>query len=170
MEYDKSGIKHFYFMSLKANEYIDATKRGNVSRFMNHSCNPNCQLLKWVVGSTHRVGMFVTSDVAQGTELTFDYKFERYGFFVSDLVQKHSRVTAVKMVAPASLAATKNNLKCLLIKCPTMKTWPVTLTKKWTIQNQNLSAISKMVSKQSLMYKICASHSCIQPQTPKECW
>ncbi|KAI8907381.1 putative huntingtin interacting protein [Gorgonomyces haynaldii] len=79
IEYAKNRAKHFYFMSLKPNEYIDASKRGNISRFMNHSCNPNCALQKWVVGAQVRVGMFAIKDIEKGEELTFDYKFERYG-------------------------------------------------------------------------------------------
>jgi hypothetical protein len=66
-------------MSLKANEQIDASKKGNVSRFINHSCNPNCVLEKWVVGNQMRVGIFAKTDIEEGDELTFDYKFERYG-------------------------------------------------------------------------------------------
>ena len=46
---------------------------------MNHSCNPNCQLQKWVVGSQMRIGIYTLKDVPKGAELTFDYKFERYG-------------------------------------------------------------------------------------------
>ena len=46
---------------------------------MNHSCAPNCALQKWVVGASVRVGMFTLKDIPVGTELTFDYKFERYG-------------------------------------------------------------------------------------------
>ncbi|KNC98643.1 uncharacterized protein SPPG_06324 [Spizellomyces punctatus DAOM BR117] len=78
-EYDKQGRKHFYFMSLKANEFIDASKKGNMSRFMNHSCSPNCALHKWVVGSNWRIGIFALRDLDVGEELSFDYKFERYG-------------------------------------------------------------------------------------------
>ncbi|KAI8823659.1 uncharacterized protein EV422DRAFT_521890 [Fimicolochytrium jonesii] len=78
-EYDKEGVKHFYFMSLKANEFIDAGRKGNVSRFMNHSCDPNCALHKWIVGERWRIGMFTLKDIAVGEEFTFDYKFKRYG-------------------------------------------------------------------------------------------
>lgn len=79
-EYSAKRHKHFYFMSLKPSEFIDASKKGNVSRFMNHSCAPNCVLQKWIVGSMVRVGIFASSDIQPGTELTFDYKFERYGY------------------------------------------------------------------------------------------
>ncbi|KAI8897688.1 hypothetical protein BC833DRAFT_592737 [Globomyces pollinis-pini] len=78
-EYSKKKAQHFYFMSLKSQEYIDASKKGNISRFMNHSCLPNCELQKWVVGPHMRIGIFAKIDIPAGTELTFDYKFERYG-------------------------------------------------------------------------------------------
>ena len=49
---------------------------------MNHSCNPNCVLQKWVVGNRMRMGIFALKDIPAGTELTFDYNFEVYGYFV----------------------------------------------------------------------------------------
>ncbi|KAK3110762.1 histone methyltransferase set2 [Teratosphaeriaceae sp. CCFEE 6253] len=36
-QYDEQGIKHFYFMSLTKGEFVDATKRGNLGHFCNHS-------------------------------------------------------------------------------------------------------------------------------------
>ncbi|KAJ3215406.1 histone methyltransferase set2 [Dinochytrium kinnereticum] len=61
------------------NRVIDAGRRGNIARFMNHSCNPNCEVQKWVVGSELRMGIFTLRDIKENEELTFDYKFERYG-------------------------------------------------------------------------------------------
>ena len=78
-EYSERNIPHFYFMSLKSNEYIDALKKGNISRYMNHSCNPNCELHKWVVQNHWRIGLFAKREIKEGEELTFDYKFENYG-------------------------------------------------------------------------------------------
>jgi SET domain-containing protein len=95
-EYSKKNHKHFYFMSLQGDEVmtliilienelildkvIDATERGNIGRFMNHSCNPNCILQKWIVGEEMRIGIFTIRPVSAQEELTFDYKFERYGY------------------------------------------------------------------------------------------
>uniref|UniRef100_A0A8C7IR29 SET domain containing 2, histone lysine methyltransferase n=1 Tax=Oncorhynchus kisutch TaxID=8019 RepID=A0A8C7IR29_ONCKI len=70
---------HYYFMALKNNEIIDATLKGNCSRFMNHSCEPNCETQKWTVNGQLRVGFFTSKTVTAGTELTFDYQFQRYG-------------------------------------------------------------------------------------------
>ncbi|OAD03654.1 hypothetical protein MUCCIDRAFT_38052, partial [Mucor lusitanicus CBS 277.49] len=78
-EYDAEGFKHYYFMTLKNDEIIDATKRGCLARFMNHSCNPNCVTQKWVIGKKMRIGIFTSRAITAGEELTFDYKFERYG-------------------------------------------------------------------------------------------
>lgn len=77
--YDQEGIKHFYFMSLNKSEFIDATKKGNLGRFCNHSCNPNCYVDKWVVGSKLRMGIFAERNIKAGEELVFNYNVDRYG-------------------------------------------------------------------------------------------
>jgi SET domain-containing protein len=38
---------HFYTLTLTGNECIDASRKGNVARFINHSCDPNCITQKW---------------------------------------------------------------------------------------------------------------------------
>jgi len=44
-------------------QYIDATKRGGIGRFLNHSCAPNCYVAKWTVGSHYRMGIFASRNV-----------------------------------------------------------------------------------------------------------
>ncbi|PTU17753.1 hypothetical protein P175DRAFT_0526290 [Aspergillus ochraceoroseus IBT 24754] len=78
-QYDEEGIKHFYFMSLSKGEFVDATKRGNLGRFCNHSCNPNCYVDKWVVGEKLRMGIFAERYIQAGEELVFNYNVDRYG-------------------------------------------------------------------------------------------
>lgn len=78
-EYARNKNIHYYFMALKNDEIIDATLKGNCSRFMNHSCDPNCETQKWTVNGQIRVGFFTTRFVPSGAELTFDYQFQRYG-------------------------------------------------------------------------------------------
>ncbi|EFO24832.1 hypothetical protein LOAG_03647 [Loa loa] len=70
---------HHYLMALKNGAVIDATAKGNVSRFINHSCDPNCESQKWTVDRQLRVGFFVIKPIALGEEIVFDYQLERYG-------------------------------------------------------------------------------------------
>uniref|UniRef100_S4REP2 Nuclear receptor binding SET domain protein 2 n=1 Tax=Petromyzon marinus TaxID=7757 RepID=S4REP2_PETMA len=58
---------------------IDAGPKGNFSRFMNHSCQPNCETQKWTVNGDTRVGLFAVSDIPCGTELTFNYNLDCLG-------------------------------------------------------------------------------------------
>ncbi|KAL9602575.1 MAG: hypothetical protein Q9219_001719 [cf. Caloplaca sp. 3 TL-2023] len=78
-QYDEEKIKHFYFMSLNKGEFVDATKKGNLGRFCNHSCNPNCYVDKWVVGDKLRMGIFAERPIRAGEELVFNYNVDRYG-------------------------------------------------------------------------------------------
>ena len=82
-EYDEEGIKHFYFMMIQQGEYIDATKKGGLGRFINHSCMPNCYVDKWVVGTKLRMGIFSDRNILAGEELTFDYNVDRYGYLTA---------------------------------------------------------------------------------------
>ena len=55
---------------------IDAT-RGTIARFVNHSCEPNCEMIKWTVGGEPRMALFAGSrGIMTGEELTYDYNFE----------------------------------------------------------------------------------------------
>eukprot|EP01127_Copromyxa_protea_P019225 TRINITY_DN6187_c0_g1_i1.p1 TRINITY_DN6187_c0_g1~~TRINITY_DN6187_c0_g1_i1.p1 ORF type:complete len:534 (-),score=99.74 TRINITY_DN6187_c0_g1_i1:8-1474(-) len=73
------GRRHFYFLSIDGQTGIDASQKGNLARFINHSCDPNCATQKWTVNGRTRVGIFALQDIPAGSELTFDYKFERIG-------------------------------------------------------------------------------------------
>lgn len=78
-EYNKQKVKHHYFMALRSDEIIDATVKGNMTRFINHSCEPNCETQKWTVNGDLRIGFFTIKDLEAGDEVTFDYQFQRYG-------------------------------------------------------------------------------------------
>ncbi|KYO23961.1 histone-lysine N-methyltransferase SETDB2 isoform C [Alligator mississippiensis] len=59
---------------------LDATKEGNVGRFLNHSCCPNL-FVQSVFVETHNknfpwVAFFTNRHVKSGTELTWDYGYE----------------------------------------------------------------------------------------------
>ncbi|KAJ2516885.1 hypothetical protein H4217_004307 [Coemansia sp. RSA 1939] len=75
--YQSEGIQHHYFMAVDNRNVIDATRKGCIARFINHSCNSNCMLDKWVIGGAVRLGIFTTRPIKRGEEITFDYRFER---------------------------------------------------------------------------------------------
>lgn len=43
------GVQNFYMCEIRKDFTIDATFKGNFSRFLNHGCDPNCMLEKWLV-------------------------------------------------------------------------------------------------------------------------
>ncbi|XP_012075214.1 histone-lysine N-methyltransferase ASHH1 isoform X2 [Jatropha curcas] len=77
--YENQGLKDAFIISLNSSESIDATRKGSLARFINHSCQPNCETRKWNVLGEIRVGIFAKQDISIGTELGYDYNFEWYG-------------------------------------------------------------------------------------------
>lgn len=77
--YAKNGHRHHYMMGLRNGAVIDATKYGNFSRFVNHSCDPNAETQKWIADKKLRIGFFAKKDIQVGDEIVFDYAFERFG-------------------------------------------------------------------------------------------
>ncbi|CAG7916902.1 unnamed protein product [Penicillium olsonii] len=93
--YLKSGIGSSYLFRIDENTVIDATKRGGIARFINHSCTPNCTAKIIKVDGSKRIVIYALRDIERGTskshyipaaqlltlgsdeELTYDYKFER---------------------------------------------------------------------------------------------
>lgn len=65
--------ENFYFLTIDNFRMIDAEPKGNLSRFMNHSCQPNCETQKWTVNGDTRIGLFALRDIESGEELTFNY-------------------------------------------------------------------------------------------------
>lgn len=79
IDYDARNLRHFYFMMLTKDAFIDATEKGSLARFCNHSCLPNAYVDKWVVGDKLRMGIFAKRTIQKGEEITFDYNVDRYG-------------------------------------------------------------------------------------------
>ncbi|XP_004496445.1 histone-lysine N-methyltransferase ASHH1 [Cicer arietinum] len=77
--YEIQGLKDAFIICLNASESIDATRKGSLARFINHSCQPNCETRKWNVLGEIRVGIFAREDIPIGTELAYDYNFEWFG-------------------------------------------------------------------------------------------
>lgn len=65
-------------MSFDQNMIIDATT-GSIARFVNHSCQPNCRMVKWIVSGQPRMALFAGDrDIMTGDELTYDYNFDPF--------------------------------------------------------------------------------------------
>lgn len=75
------GETNYYIMDTNDEWFLDAEFKGNNSRFINSSCEPNCESQKWVeqkTGITH-VGIFAIKDILPGTEITYNYR-QNFGF------------------------------------------------------------------------------------------
>lgn len=78
---ERRGESDYYMMEISSDHVLDASDKGNLSRFINSSCAPNCETQKWndaATGQTH-VGIFSLSDISAGTELLYNYCFEDFG-------------------------------------------------------------------------------------------
>ena len=73
--YDDAAMErhHTFLMTVNRRWVIDAAVGGNEARFINHSCEPNCQ----IVVSRGRVFIEALRDIDPGEELSYDYAYER---------------------------------------------------------------------------------------------
>ncbi|KAM9385510.1 histone-lysine N-methyltransferase ASH1L isoform 2-T2 [Pholidichthys leucotaenia] len=67
-----------YCLNLDSGMVIDSYRMGNEARFINHSCEPNCEMQKWSVNGVYRIGLFALKDIPSNTELTYDYNFHSF--------------------------------------------------------------------------------------------
>lgn len=71
-------IQCYYLMDFDQHMILDAT-RGSIARFINHSCEPNCKMIKWTVAGKPRMALFAGDrGIMTGEELTYDYNFNPY--------------------------------------------------------------------------------------------
>lgn len=73
------GETNFYLCEINRDMVIDATYKGNKSRYINHSCSPNTEMQKWRIDGETRIGIFATRDIRRGEHLTYDYQFVQFG-------------------------------------------------------------------------------------------
>lgn len=64
--YLKSGIGSSYLFRIDENTVIDATKRGGIARFINHSCTPNCTAKIIKVEGSKRIVIYALRDIERG--------------------------------------------------------------------------------------------------------
>ena len=73
--YDDDAMEnhHTFLMIVNRKWVIDAAVGGNEARFINHSCEPNCE----IVIERGRAFIDAVRDIYPGEELTYDYAYER---------------------------------------------------------------------------------------------
>jgi len=64
---------HTFLFTVDARTVIDAGVGGNAARYINHSCEPNCE----TVADARRIFIEALRDIAIGEELAYDYRIER---------------------------------------------------------------------------------------------
>uniref|UniRef100_A0A914HS56 [histone H3]-lysine(4) N-trimethyltransferase n=1 Tax=Globodera rostochiensis TaxID=31243 RepID=A0A914HS56_GLORO len=75
LAYERQGIGSSYLFRIDDYNVIDATKKGNFARFINHSCQPNCYAKVLMVGGDKRIVIYSKRFIEKGEEITYDYKF-----------------------------------------------------------------------------------------------
>ncbi|KAL5698441.1 hypothetical protein ACHQM5_029475 [Ranunculus cassubicifolius] len=64
-----------YFFRIDKEQIIDATRKGGIARFVNHSCLPNCVAKIISVRNDKKVVFFAERNIYPGEEVTYDYHF-----------------------------------------------------------------------------------------------
>lgn len=73
--YEKLGIRSSYLFRIDQDSVVDATKCGSLSRFINHSCEPNCYAKIITIEGEKKIVIYSKQPIASGEEITYDYKF-----------------------------------------------------------------------------------------------
>ncbi len=73
--YDDEAMSrhHTFLFTLDEDSVLDAAVNGNEARFINHSCDPNCQALI----EDEKIFIYALKNIEPGTELVYDYAYER---------------------------------------------------------------------------------------------
>jgi SET domain-containing protein len=70
---DSMGRHHTFLFTVDDKTVIDAGKNGNDARFLNHSCDGNCE----AISDRKRIFIDARRSIKAGEELLYDYQYER---------------------------------------------------------------------------------------------
>jgi SET domain-containing protein len=75
--YDEDGMRrhHTFLFTLNRKTVVDGNRQGSDARYINHSCDPNCV----AVIEDGRIYIDALRNIQPGTELAYDYQYERTG-------------------------------------------------------------------------------------------
>ncbi|VVC28087.1 Hypothetical protein CINCED_3A006750 [Cinara cedri] len=159
LEMQRRNEQNYYFLTIDNSRMIDAGPRGNLSRFMNHSCEPNCVTQKWSVNGDTRIGLFALHEISAGTELVFDYRLQscsgvqkkpcqcgaaRCSRFIGVKVEEDKKKVISINDTDKCKSSTKNKRKPLKIKDNISDSDKSKLS-KMTNNNQNISTVENMI-------------------------
>ncbi len=69
---DRHGINHTFVFGIEHDLNIDGGAKGNTARWINHSCDPNCDTFE----ANKRIYVRAARNIRPGEELTYDYAIE----------------------------------------------------------------------------------------------
>ena len=69
--HDPSDPYHTFYFSLENGDVIDAGNGGNEARWINHSCDPNCETTET---DDDRIFVYALRSIRPGEELFYDYR------------------------------------------------------------------------------------------------
>ncbi|KAI8989151.1 hypothetical protein BD414DRAFT_514827 [Trametes punicea] len=73
--YERQGIGSSYLFRIDEDLVVDATKKGNLGRLINHSCDPNCTAKIITISGEKKIVIYAKQDIELGSEITYDYHF-----------------------------------------------------------------------------------------------
>lgn len=73
--YERQGMGSSYLFRMDEDNVIDATRKGNIARFINHACDPNCSAKIITLDGEKRIVIYAKVAIEPGDEITYDYKF-----------------------------------------------------------------------------------------------
>ena len=83
---DALDIPHTFLFTVDKHTVIDAAVDGNEARFINHSCDPNCE----AVDDAGRIFIEAIRRIRPGEELTYDYHLERDGRWRKEWAERYA--------------------------------------------------------------------------------
>ncbi|XP_023050667.1 histone-lysine N-methyltransferase SUV39H2-like isoform X2 [Piliocolobus tephrosceles] len=113
--YDNKGITYLFDLDYESNEFtVDAARYGNVSHFVNHSCDPNLQVFSVFIDNLNTYlsqrALFSTRIINAGEELTFDYQMKGSGDISSDSIDHSPVKKSVRRVWKCGVVTCRNYL------------------------------------------------------------
>ncbi len=82
---DSMDRHHTFLFEVDEENVIDAGKIGSDARYINHSCDPNCE----AVNDGGRIFIESIKNIQPESELTYDYSYEHIGELPDELRQQY---------------------------------------------------------------------------------